>query len=379
MRILAHLVVGLAGFAVVAATVAAAVRTVVLPRAVPSRLSRAVFLITRSVYLLRMRRSASFDRRDAVMASYGPVSLLSLLATWLLLAWLGAAAVFWALSRLTPWDALVLSGSSLLTLGFAVPPNPIDVLMSFATAVVGLVLLAMLITYLPSVYGAFNRREAQVSKLEVRAGSPPTGWDLLIRAWALERFDLLPALWSTWEDWFVDLEETHTSFPALSFFRSPHPEHSWVTAAGAVLDAAALYCSTVDQPRDIDAELSLRAGYLALRHISTYYSLPFEGDPAPTDPISVQRAEYDEVVERLAAAGLPLRADRDQAWRDYAGWRVNYDAVLLQLGALVMAPYAPWSSDRSPSRRPRPPVLRVVKRAGVPPRWRRRAPSAGGN
>jgi hypothetical protein len=29
------------------------------------------------------------------------------------------------------------------------------------------------------------------------------------------------------------------------------------------------------------------------------------------------------------------------------GWRVNYDAVLVTLAGLVMAPYAPWSSDRS--------------------------------
>ncbi len=40
-------------------------------------------------------------------------------------------------------------------------------------------------------------------------------------------------------------------------------------------------------------------------------------------------------------------ADREQAWRDFSGWRVNYDVPLLALASLVMAPYAPWSSDRS--------------------------------
>jgi hypothetical protein len=44
---------------------------------------------------------------------------------------------------------------------------------------------------------------------------------------------------------------------------------------------------------------------------------------------------------------VPLKADLDQAWRDFAGWRVNYDRVLLSLAALTVAPYAPWSSDRS--------------------------------
>ena len=44
---------------------------------------------------------------------------------------------------------------------------------------------------------------------------------------------------------------------------------------------------------------------------------------------------------------MPLKADKDQAWRDFAGWRVNYDQPLLALAAMIRAPYAPWSSDRS--------------------------------
>lgn len=46
------------------------------------------------------------------------------------------------------------------------------------------------------------------------------------------------------------------------------------------------------------------------------------------------------------------------AWRDFAGWRVNYDTVLVALAGLTMAPYAPWSSDRLPGGGPRPPVRR---------------------
>jgi hypothetical protein len=46
-------------------------------------------------------------------------------------------------------------------------------------------------------------------------------------------------------------------------------------------------------------------------------------------------------------AGIPVRADRDAAWLDFNGWRVNYDLPLLGLAGFVMAPYAPWSSDRS--------------------------------
>jgi hypothetical protein len=70
----------------------------------------------------------------------------------------------------------------------------------------------------------------------------------------------------------------------------------------------------------------------------------------PQDPISISRSEFDAVYDRLAAKGVPLKPDRDQAWLDFAGWRVNYDPVLLALADLTMAPPAPWSSDRSQGR-----------------------------
>jgi len=91
----------------------------------------------------------------------------------------------------------------------------------------------------------------------------------------------------------------------------------------------------------------VRAGYLALRAIGDFYGVPYDPDPAPTDPISIARDEFEDAYAELASAGVPLRPDREQAWRDFAGWRVNYDTVLLALAALTVAPYAPWSSDRS--------------------------------
>jgi hypothetical protein len=76
----------------------------------------------------------------------------------------------------------------------------------------------------------------------------------------------------------------------------------------------------------------------------------YDPNPQKGDPISIARSEYDEVYDRLRAANLPLKP-RDQAWEDFAGWRVNYDTPLLALAALTMAPQAMWSSDRSLFRR----------------------------
>jgi hypothetical protein len=212
---------------------------------------------------------------------------------------------------------------------------------------VGLILLALLITYLPSIYGVFSGRENLVAAMEVRAGSPPTGVEILQRGWRVDRFDELGRLWERAEAWFLELQETHTSFPAVVFFRSPLPEHSWVTSSGAVLDAASLLLSVVDRPSDPRAAYCIRAGYLALRRIATFFRIPFDPHPKPDDPISIGRNEFDDACEALESQEVPLKADRDQAWIDFAGWRVNYDRVLVALAGLTMAPYAPWSSDRS--------------------------------
>jgi hypothetical protein len=169
-------------------------------------------------------------------------------------------------------------------------------------------------------------------------------------------------VWRPWLDWFVDIEETHTSFTGLPFFRSPQPERSWIIAAGVVLDTASIYASTLDVARSPSAELCVRGGYLALRRIADLYGIPYDPSPSPGDPISISREEYDAVYDHLAAAGLPLRGDRDQAWRDFSGWRVNYDTVLVIMAGFVMAPYAPWISDRSPALRHRPPVRGMRRR-----------------
>ena len=54
------------------------------------------------------------------------------------------------------------------------------------------------------------------------------------------------------------------------------------------------------------------------------------------------------MLDAIEADGVVLVHDRDQAWRDFAGWRVNYDSALLGLAQMLRVPYAPWTSDRYP-------------------------------
>ncbi|MBT8166182.1 MAG: hypothetical protein KJP22_04575 [Acidimicrobiia bacterium] len=347
-----RLLVFVAGLLLVGWTLLSAIRTVVLPRSAQSVLSRVVFRGASFVFRIIAGEKASFARRDRVWALFGPVGLLALAAVWVVLVELGFMAMFWAVEDAGWSEAFLLSGSSLLTLGFAPADTFGERIMAFSEATIGLGLVALLIAFLPALYSSFQRREVKVGELEVRAGTPPSAAVFLTRLNGIGRLDEMESTWLEWETWFIEIQESHTSYPALNFFRSPVPDHHWVTAAGTVLDAAAFVVSSVDIPRQPEPQLCLRAGFIGLRRIADFFGIEYDADPNQTDSISISRQEFDEVYEGLREAGVPMLADQDQAWIDWAGWRVNYDTVLLQLAELTLAPYAPWTSDRSsPSHR----------------------------
>jgi len=349
MIILIQLLAILAGLGLILFTLQSAIRMLVLPRNDNVWLTRALFgWVLRFIrFEMRFGGDLTYERRDRHMAFFAPVALLILPVVWLLLITIGYTPIYWALGYGDIYDSFLFSGSSLLTLGFSPVIDWGTMLLSFSEATIGLILIAMVIAYLPTMYSAFSEREKYVALLEVRAGAPPSAVTLLTRAYRNRGFDTLTEIWKDWEVNFVRLEESHTSLAPLIFFRSPHPHHSWVTASGAILDAAALQDSVVDMERDFNTVVCIRAGYIALRGIADFFDYPHNPNPKHDDPISISREEFDDAYDELKEAGIPVVADRDQAWREFSGWRVNYDDVLLMLARMTMAPYAPWSSDRS--------------------------------
>jgi hypothetical protein len=359
--VLARLLAGAAGAVIVLGVIRSAVRSVVVPRGEPTRLARLTLLFVRAVYELSARLQPNAERRDRVLARYGPSALLALALMWALGTATGFVLLYWSLGGRTLGDAVVLSGSALTTLGIRVPDDGAEAVFSFVEALLGLGIIALLISYLPTIYTLFSLREEQVVKLDARAGSPPTALEMLTRFHRIGWLDDMNEAWDVWESWFVEVEESHTSHPVLVFFRSQRPNSSWITGAGAALDTMALAMSAVDVPDRPETSVTLRSGFLALRAIARFYNVPFDPDPAPNAPISIYREEFELLCGELERAGVPMRPDREQAWRDFAGWRVNYDEPLLGLCSLCAAPATPWSSDRSD--RYRRPTLRH-------PRWR---------
>lgn len=336
------------GTLVVYATISSAVRTVVVPRGERPRLATVVEVATQGVFRFLADRRDDPDARERVLSRFAPTALLLMPFCWAVGVFLGFVPIFWALG-VHGREAVIFSGSSLTTLGFSRPGELPAVEFAFLEALIGLALVALLISFLPTIYGHFSAREQLVAHMEIRAGSPPDPLEFLSRMsriGSLDAEDMVP-VWELWERWFIQLEESHTSFPALVWFRSPMPGRSWITAAGAALDAASLSVSSLAIPHQGRAQLFIRSGYVALRRVGDLFDIPYDPSPAPTDPISITRDEYDAVYDRLADGGLPVSLDREQAWRDFAGWRVNYDAVLLGLCGLIEPPEARWSSDRA--------------------------------
>jgi hypothetical protein len=362
--IVVRIVVGLLAVVGVGAVLGSVLRTVVLPRAVPARLARVAFLSVRGLLRLRLRLTGRSDygTRDRVFALQAPFGLFAQLLVWASLIWGLFAVLFWSLSASTidggtVSRALEQSGSSMLTLGFDAPRGLARQLTSFAAAGVGLTLLALVIAYIPTVYAAFSRREAVITKLVVRTGAPPSGPSLLSSSWRIGRFDQLDEVWDGWENWFIDVGESHTTFPQLAFFRSPHPKNHWVLATEAVLDGAALFTTVCDVPRQARSELCLHAGIHALISIADFLGIPHR-PPEPEADIMLSEELFDQACGELRDLGVPVRDDRDRSWSEFRSLRASYEPLLAVLGRMTDAPRSEWSSWSESSPRHRPPLLR---------------------
>jgi hypothetical protein len=303
----------------------------------------------------RAMSAGQLDRRTAGLAIR---LLLALLVTWMGMIWLAGAGMQWALAGGSAGRAFGASASALTTLGLSSARGGASAA-AYIEAVLGIGLIALVIAYLPSLYAAFSRREALVSKLAMRTGLPPAGPVILSRLWCSAGPQaVLSETWQAWEDWFVDLSESHTSFPSLAFLRSPQSAKSWITAAGAILDAAALGLAAVDADWGPGADMCLHSGIVALRHLADFHGISYQTDTAQAR-IAVEKDEVVVACRQMAAVGVAVASDLDVAYDRFRVSRAAYEQVLLALCAYVYAPPAPWSSDKVIAARPRPPVIRV--------------------
>lgn len=333
MRV-ASLIVGLA-FCLGA--VVDAFQTIILPRRPTGRLR-----VTRLFYLLTWAPWAWFARRfckspklrEQLYSVFGPASLLLLLMVWAVLLVTGFGLLFYAQG--VPLDDPVktryfqgtvgeirtdiyVSGTSLFTLGLGdVQPRSLEArTLIVIEAGTGLGFVALVIGYLPVLYGAFSHREVSVAMLDGRAGSPPTSAELLRRHAFPGGQEALATLLAEWERWSAEILESHVSYPILCYYRSQHDNQSWLSALVAVLDTCALLISVVPGQASRQAQLTFAMARHALVDLGHVFHLEREakawearGGPHRLDPPS-----FEKLCNKLTASGIQLCGDADSPAR----------------------------------------------------------------
>ncbi|HEY2705032.1 MAG TPA: hypothetical protein VGL20_15220 [Candidatus Dormibacteraeota bacterium] len=334
-----------AGVVIIVATLNSVLITMVIPRSTSSFITGVVDRAVHRAFLLAGGRLDDYTARDRLWALRAPALLMALLAVWILLLVLGFGLMMWPGQGSLP-DGLRLAGSSMFTLGFVAPQGGASTALVFCAAAGGLVVVALEIAYLPTLYGAFNRRERLVTMLEFLGGAPAWGPEVLARHELIDNISKLGWLYEQWTDWAADVSESHTTYRTLVYFRSPQPMRSWIIGLLAVLDAAALHLSLNPLSAPADARPLLRMGYVTVRELARDQHLGFDPDPRPEDPIQLTREDFDDALAHLERAGWVPERSADEAWIHFRGWRVNYEEAACALAAHLDAPPALWSGPR---------------------------------
>lgn len=316
-------------------------------------------IVTRSTYravrgvAARLRDGSAV--RERLLATFAPLLLLELLAMWVALQVIGFGLLWWALDGLPALrgvdDALYYSGVVYFTVGFGeiVPETAVPRIGALVEAFLGVVTTALVIGYLPSLYGAYSERERVLMTIDDGSGERITPTNLVV-AWAPDADPKkLEARFVQWEAWAASILETHSTLPLLRYFRSYEPRQHWVTALGLLADAA------------LQAQLILGAydgrGYWFLRRASAVFDELTRGVPeeqlapyhaALADPgreTTEGALRFRALYDRLADHGFDL-LPYDIAREHTIAVRANYAPQMEFLIDHLLAPRGFWCPER---------------------------------
>ncbi|MDH2904480.1 MAG: hypothetical protein PXZ08_11125 [Actinomycetota bacterium] len=343
MYVLAFIV----GLIVVVTTLTGTLFVLVLPRQ-PFGIERLTLVVNRTVRLVFVGLSRvvrTYEKKDAILAPTAPVALMGQVLFWAASLVLGFGLMLMPTTHSWVWG-FEQALTALFTVGTIHVGGHANTAIDIWAGATWVIVVALQIAYLPTLYSAFSRREALVAMLESRAGAPAWGPELLARHQLVGILDTLPDLYKEWETWAADVAESHSTYPILLLFRSPEPWLSWMLGLLAVLDAAAMQLSLAPSAAPSHARLVLRMGFTLTNRIATSLGWEVNFDPRPDEPIQLTFAEFDEAVAMLARVGFPMERTAAEAWPDFHGWRVNYEESMYHLTDRLSAPPAKWSGSR---------------------------------
>jgi len=327
-----------------------AFETILLPRRVTRRyrFTSLMYRVTWPLWCFWARRVINESRRETFLSLYGPLSLILLLLTWASGIIAGFAAIQWAAGSYlvvpqgTPegyGTDLYMSATTFFTLGLG-DVYPIDGLARALTVLEvanGYSVLALVISYLPTLYQAFSRREAAVSLLDARAGSPPCAVVLLERTARYNGNASLPEYLHEWERWAAELMESHLSYPTLAYFRSQHENQSWLAALTTILDTCAVLIAGAQDGALGQAKMT----FAICRHFAVDICQVFYQPPLPPEPDRLPMTARDRLFASLDASGM-MPADRERFLEKLNHMRAMYEPYVNALATLLMLRIPSW-------------------------------------
>jgi ion channel len=325
-------------------------QSVILPRPAVRKVALVRWLI-RGMWLTWRWIGNRIDgqpRREAWLATFAPLAVLTFFAVWALALMLGYGLVVDGVrTEMHPVPAnfgtsLYFSATTLVPLSYGdyVPEGVPARIATVAESITGVALAALVITLLFSLYQSFQRREELVVQLDAFAGAPPNGMQILETAAQRGMHEQLIRTFEEWRGWAAAVLESHLAYPTLFWFRSSHDNEAWLNSFGAVMDAAVLVLSTVDDDSDGAARLMLTVGDHLVEDLGWFFNYGRLDDPI------VERSEYDQARERLRAAGYHCHNGKD-GWQKFAKLRSSYASQLNQLARTLAIIPAEWIGDRS--------------------------------
>jgi hypothetical protein len=336
-----------------------AFQTIILPRRPTGRfrITRLFYIVTWVPWAAVARRIRNRKLRETLYSTYGPGSLLFLLMLWALLLVTGFGLLLYALG--TPFaDAmaapsalgrlrtdLYVSGTTLFTLGLGdvVPRSLAARALIVCESGTGLGFVALVIGYVPVLYGAFSRREVSVALLDARAGSPPTSVELLRRHSFTGGQEAMVVLLIEWERWSAELLETHVSYPILCYYRSQHDNQSWLSALTAVLDSCALLISVAPGAASRQAQLTFAMARHALVDLGHVFQLEKQEAKwrAHRGADRLPPANFELLCGAMKEMGMRLCGDPDAPARLHA-LRALYEPHAHALAEYLGLPLPRW-------------------------------------
>lgn len=331
------------GIGVILAVLGDAIGTLIVTRGRtgrwrPTRLwYSATWRVTRAVAARTPARLADF-----ALNVYPALSLLGLLVVWLLGLLGGWLLVYWGIGvhpgGATDWGSLVyFAGASLLAAGFGSPTETSVRMLSLVETVTGLGTIALLISYLPALYGAYSRREARLLTLDDFQGIRLTPVSVIAVHTPRHDVEAFRRFCAEWEMWTAEVLESHVSYPMLALFRSQSPGQSWISALGVVTDAATLAVACIEGADQSEPYFLYRRGRRAVGDIADRLDVPeWSGDVS-----WVSRDNFDLAWSALLKLQIPLR-DKEEAWQRLQELRAPYGERLQQLIDFLLAPHGFW-------------------------------------